>query len=316
MPKGLFTATLAVLFEQVPSIEAIEAAIESTQVAGRREAAPENPWLGGESVLIPMRPEVNGMVTVDIVDAPWPDAMGDPKEDVALFGAWSVGAFGPFTFPGSLVRACAQSMGWAEADAGVGKHKAFVRARASYVFGKEADAPPLPAEYDPVAELFFLTELCRDLLKIDGAIACFAPSGEVVLDRENLERILGEREEAEVPPLDVWSNIRFFQLGDAEGWSLMDTVGNDQLEVRDLEVAFPTGKVDPADMASWLRWVTVYAMNESIKDGDTIDGPGGGWRAKLMNKSLAPGPRETLRWVPTFVDVLPEGLIPETASGE
>ena len=310
MAKGLFTATLAVLFESAPSLEQLERALADADLVGRRDAAPGNPWLGGDSLLVRMRPEVNGVVTLDIVDAPWPDGMGDPKSDPELFGAWSLGAFGPFTFPGALARAATQAVLWPEASGSVSRHRAFVRARASYVFGKGGDAPVIPEGYDAMAELFFVTDLCREVLKLEGAIGCFAPSGEVLLDRGSLEALLAEREQAELPPLDAWTNVRFFQLGDAVGWALMDTIGNDQLGVHDLEAGFPTETVNPDEVASWLRMVTLYAMNNAIADGDTIDGPGGEWQATVTEEGLAPAPRPTLRWVPTFVGDLPEGLLP------
>lgn len=51
-------------------------------------------------------------------------------------------------------------------------------------------------------------------------------------------------------------------------------------------------------------------MSSPIAGGDTIDGPGGAWRARVMEESLAPAPRPTLRWVPTFVGDPPDGLAP------
>ena len=258
MSKGLFTATLAVPFESAPSVEQLERAVAGADIVGRREAAPNNPWLGGASLLVAMRPEVNGLVTLDIVDAPWPDGMGGPKEDSERFGAWSLGAFGPFTFPGALARATEQAIVWPEAPRRVSRHRAFIRVRSSYVFGKGGDAPVLPEGYDPLAELFFMTDLCREVLKLEGAIAGFAPSGEVVPDRDSLEALLAEREQAELPPLDAWINVRFFGLGDVAGWALMDTIGNDQLDGRDLEAGFPSDRVGPDEVASWLRMVTLY----------------------------------------------------------
>lgn len=47
--------------------------------------------LGGGSVTLSFRPEVNGQVLVDTVDQPWPDSMGDPQKDPMIFGAWSMG---------------------------------------------------------------------------------------------------------------------------------------------------------------------------------------------------------------------------------
>lgn len=312
MPKGLFTSCVSVLYERAPSLDQLEAALADAPLRGRRESAPSQPWLGGPSVLVAMRPEVNGLVNVDVVDEAWPDSMGDPKEHTELFGAWTLGAFGPLTFPGALDRASQQSVSWPDARAAVGRHGAFVRLRASYVFGSGPDAAVVPEDYEPAAELAFLTGLALPLLELDGAIAFFAPSGEVLLEPPSFEALLAERAEAALPPLDAWSNVRYFALGDAEGWAVMDTIGNEQFGVHDLEACFPTAVVEPDALALWLRDVSLYLLRSGpvIENGHTMEGPGGVWRAHVMEESLAPAPRPTLRWVPTFGESPPAGAIP------
>ena len=66
---------------------------------------------------------------MDVLESLWPDSMGDPKEDVDLFGAWSMGAFGPLAFPGNLKRAAEQAVAFEGAAAAVSAHRAFVRLR-------------------------------------------------------------------------------------------------------------------------------------------------------------------------------------------
>ncbi|HJL15130.1 MAG TPA: DUF4261 domain-containing protein [Sandaracinaceae bacterium LLY-WYZ-13_1] len=312
MPKGLFTGSTVVLFEAPPSLDSIERALGAFSPRGRREASEGDPWLGGPSVLVEMRAEVHGLATVDVVDRPWPDAMGDPQADPKLFGAWSFGAFGPFVFPGALERAAQHALGWPEADDVAGAHRAFVRARSSYVLGLGDDARVLPDDYDPVAELTFLTDLASALLGLPGALAFFDPSGEVFLSSAALEDLMARRREADLPPLDAWSNVRFFQLGDAAGWGLMDTVGMEQLEVTDQEACFPIDAVSPDEVAPFLRNVSLYLHDRGpvVEDGHTIEGPGGVWRAHACEESLAPAPRPTLRWVPTFAGEPPEGMLP------
>lgn len=311
MPKGLFTASLSVLFEAPPSLDALEESLAGVNIAGRREAAPENPWLGGPSLMVPMRPEVNGLVNIDVVDRAWPDRMGDPQKAARLFGAWTLGGFGPFVFPGALERSVQQAVSWPEAAERVPSHQAFVRARVSYVFGRAGDAPVIPEDYDPLFELHFLTDLARRLLTVEGAVAYFAPSGEVVLDRPRLERLLEERAASEIPPLDAWTNVRFFRIGDEDGWALMDTIGNEQLGVPDLEACFPLDQVDPDEVAGWLRDVSLYLVESGpvIEDGHTIDGPGGVWKAHAKEESLAPAPRATVRWIPTSGGAPTEGML-------
>src|SRR5690606_38263004 len=108
---------------------------------------------------------------------PWPDAMGDPEQEADLFAAWTMSALGPFTFPGALERSVEHAMRWKDARARVPAHRAFVRARSSYVLGKGGDAPIIPEGYDPIAELFQLTAITRAVLELPGAVAYFYPSG-------------------------------------------------------------------------------------------------------------------------------------------
>src|SRR6185369_4273960 len=122
----------------------------------------------GPAAVVPFRPEVNGYVAIDVVNQAWPDHMGDPKSDVTLFAAWSMGQFGPFTFPGGLQRAQQQSWGWRDSAEAVSSHRGFIRLRTSYVFGADKDSPILPTPYDPIAELHFLDRLSLSLLPEPG----------------------------------------------------------------------------------------------------------------------------------------------------
>ncbi|MFK7987030.1 MAG: DUF4261 domain-containing protein [Sandaracinaceae bacterium] len=312
MPKGLFTASVCVLFEGLPALAAVEERLEAAGavVRGRKEAAGKNPWLGGPSIVAEMRPEVNGLVTVDLADMPWPDTMGDPQDRTELFAAWSFGAFGPFVFPGNLERAAQHAIRWPEAGRTIGAHTGFVRLRSSYVLGQPADTPVLPEGYDPLFELRFLTDLASALLALPASIAFFCPSGEVLSDADQLEGALRERDQDGMPPLDVFSNVRFFRIGDAKGWALMDTVGMEQLGVTDTEAAFPLDTIEPDAVAGFLRDLSLFQLNESptFESGDTIEGPGGIWRASLHETSLVPAPRPTIRWRPAFGQAPPDDL--------
>lgn len=59
--------------------------------------------------------------------------MGDAKSDPMTFGAWSMGYFGPFAYPGGLTRAIQQPWGWAAARDVAPTHRGFDRIRSSYV---------------------------------------------------------------------------------------------------------------------------------------------------------------------------------------
>jgi hypothetical protein len=72
----------------------------------------KDPPFGGPGLTIPFLLAANGYVAVDVVNQPWPDAMGDPKTDAVTFGAWTFGHFGPFTYPGGLARAQQHAFAW------------------------------------------------------------------------------------------------------------------------------------------------------------------------------------------------------------
>jgi hypothetical protein len=100
MAKGFYTQGVCVLLERAVSLAQLESAVTPFTIYGKHEGA-ENILFGGPSLVLSFRPEVNGFIAVDIFDRPWPDAMGDPQTDPLLFGAWSTGQFGPFTYPHS-----------------------------------------------------------------------------------------------------------------------------------------------------------------------------------------------------------------------
>src|SRR5687768_698922 len=125
-------------------------------------------WMGGhETWVVAFRPKVNGYVVIESVAAPWPDHMGDPKTDPMLFGAWSMGFFGPFAWPGNFERAAtyAGAFGQKKTVAIARRHAAIVRIRSTYVLGADKDAKVMPDDYEPRAELEFVTDVARAVLK-------------------------------------------------------------------------------------------------------------------------------------------------------
>jgi hypothetical protein len=307
MAKGLITQTACVLMHRPVSPQQVEGALAPFQVCGRHDAA-ESWAFGGPSVTVPFRPEVNGLVVVDVVDCPWPDQMGDPKTDPILFGAWSMGQFGPFTFPGGLLRASQQSWSWEPGKTVPSRHKAFLRVRSSYVFGAGGDAPVMPGDYDPVPELQFVTDVALAALGLTEALCYFNPNGEVLRDREGVRESLEYAQSANLLPLDLWCNVRLFNV-DAD-WSLMDTVGNHQLDLPDVEACF-SGGYDCAEVDRFLRNVSWYLCQngEVIKDGDTMDGPGEvRWQARNHENGLAEPPRRVLSWLPLDGTNAPDNL--------
>jgi hypothetical protein len=299
MAKGIFTQGLCILLSRLVAAERIEQALKSFESVRRISAGTD--WaFGGPGCALAMRPEVNGQVLVDVVDRPWPDGMGDPKTDAKLFAAWSMGNFGPYAFPGGLERATQQSWSWPEAKQVVASHKAFLRVRTTYVVGGKGSDPIAPKDYDPAAELMFVTKIAVALLKIEGALCYYNPSGEVLRTLPTMEAALSWTEKAKLLPLDLWANIRLYNLDDGK-WLLMDTVGMAQLDCCDHEACFPKGSYDCGKIDNFLRNASWYIFKNGpvIKDGDTMDGPGEvRWRARARPESLLSPPREVLRWFP------------------
>jgi hypothetical protein len=264
----------------------------------------------GPALIVEFDPEKGGVAVVDLTNGLWPDAMGDPKEDPKTFAAWSMGQFGPFAYPGGLSRATDYAWNWERASDHLALQQSYVRIRISYVFGADEDTPVLPKDYDPRAELDYLTGLVQGLLKHPGAICYFNPNGEVLMTAEQLDASLQFHSENELPPLETWSNIRLYNVD--ETWTLMDCVGNEQLDQPDHEAGFPRRDFSPDDVAAFLRNATMHMLShdDEIVDGDTSNGPGDiAWEGYHATDPLSDPPRRVIRWLPTGLDELPEMLL-------
>jgi len=306
--KGFFTQGASVLFSAPITLDELEPLLADFEIVRRMDPQPD-PDIGGPSLLVAFRPEVRGYLAVDLQDRVWPDHMGDPKTEPTLFGAWSTGHFGPLAFPGNLRRAVENSWGWREAGDVVARHHAFVRLKLSYSYGAAKDDLVIPEDCDPVAELHFVTRVCRAILRHPSALATFNPNGETLKSAEAVETSLASHAERDLPPLDLWSNVRLKRGG---GWLLMDTVGMGQLDRQDLEACFPEDSFQPRDVDAFLRNVSLYLLEngEVIKDLNTIDGPGGVWRAHEVEEGLCAPPRRLLRFFPEDGSTPPEALRP------
>jgi hypothetical protein len=232
MAKGICTQGIAVLLRSPVDIDRVAQCLSAFRIVNR-VAASGTPEMSGDCLLISYRPEVNGHVSADLYPARWPDHMGDPKGEPMLMGAWSMGYFGPYTFPGGLERATQQSWRWKGAAEAVASHAAVLRLRISYIMGAGADAPVMPADCDPQHELLFLMRMAAAFGALNESICYFNPNGEVVLPISALAESLDYHTGHQLPPLDLWANVRLFNL--SESWLLMDCVGNWQLDLCDQE---------------------------------------------------------------------------------
>ncbi len=314
MAKGLHTQSAVVLFEASPTAEQIDLALTPFSIVrhlpGESADHPAG-WMAGRlGVVLSMRRDISGTATVNLFDQRWPDEMGDPKSDPMLFGSWTMGYFGPFTYPGNLERAVQQSVFWDGAAAAAESHRAFVRITTTYVGGASNDAPCLPEGYDALAELEYVTRVAQALLALPGALGYFNPNGEVLRPANQVQELIERHAARGVPPLALWSHVRAFCIEELAPCMIMDSVGMGQLDLVDHEGCFPADKFDPNDVAFFLRNVSEYLRTSgaTIRHGDTVNGPGGiDWRGMHAEALILP-PRSTLRWFPAGEDDVPARL--------
>lgn len=311
--KGQITATTCVLYERPVVFSQLEHAVGKDYEIAKTIEEPATEWMfSGATLVIPFRPEVRGFALVDLVDHPWPDSMGDPVKDTMLFAAWQSGQFGPYAQPGSLKRATEQSWAWAPGKEVLENHTGFARARISYALGGGEGTRLFPDDYDPLAELQFLTQLTTKLMNLPQTLCWFNPNGEVLRGRAEVKDAIKYAEADGEPPLELWANVRLFNLVD--GWLMMDTAGHSQFNAPekptfpDFEAVFPKGKADPREMDAFFRNLALYLLANgptTIKDGDTIDGPGGNWTVSARKNGLMMPPRNTFRLCPVG-ETIPE----------
>ncbi len=302
MAKGFFTQSACLLTNGQTTLENVQSALHQQGFHIVKETPAQENWqFGGPTLVVAFLPDVNGYAAVDVVHQTWPDTMGDPKSDSMTFVAWSTGHFGPFAYPGNLARAQQHAWTWQPGRTIPESHRGFIRIRTSYVFGGKEDAPVFPKDYDPVAEMMFLTRAVMALLKVPGVICYFNPNGEVLRDDPSFQEVWDACNEQQKLPLPLWMNVRFFNLTEKLGF--MDTVGNRQLEIREVEAIFPKARYDPGNIDYYLRNVTHYLLDldREIKTGEEIDGPGESnlsWTMEVLEQGVVEPPRQVLRLYP------------------
>ncbi len=214
--KGMFTQCLAVLLDRPVSVERIRQALGDTPLMGEQKPA-DTEWLAGKGVVVKFRKKLNGTLLIDTIDKPWPDHMGDPKNEAALFAFWGMSAFGPCTFPYALNRSLAhleseQDPASQQLAGKAKKHQAFIRLRVSYVMGAGKDAPIVPEGYDACRELVYLTNMVRKLGQLPEAIAYFNPNAEIVADFDELKKMIAVRTENSNLAPAAWITVRPYHI--------------------------------------------------------------------------------------------------------
>lgn len=308
--KGYFTQCACVLLDRPVALAAVEAALGDFRIIGHRPAV-EGWAFGGEEIALELRPDANGYIMVDAVDAPWPDTMGDPDAQDELFDAWRLGHFGPFAYPEGLARAAQQSWWWPEAPGVAARHRAFVRVRSTYTAGDEA-APKLPPNYTPLTELIMVTDVARALLGLEDALAYWNPNGEALRSPQTVARVLARFAQGGPPPLDLWTNQRQFRIGASSDWLLVDTVGMRQLDIPDHEALFQEGRYGFGQVSNLLLNVGQYTLARAatISPGDVVPGPAQTrWQARAAAEAQVDPPRPVLRWLPMDGTTPPQELV-------
>jgi hypothetical protein len=306
----MITQCVCVLLDRAPTTEEIAARLSGYRGLGEARAAEgEDGWaIGGPSLTVDYRSDVNGKARIDILDRSWPDEMGSPDREPLIFAAWSMGHFGPTTYPGSLRRALLHNQAFPESDTLVPRHRAVVRVRTSYFFGVDRDAPVMPTHYDAVDELRFVSELQLRLMSLPGALVLFNPNAELLLPAERMKGALSR--EGTVP-VDAWASARWVRPEDPAGWLLGDLVGMGQLDVVDQQIVLPIDHPSVPNVAPLLYTMAAYdAQNGGVLGpGDTAsDAEGRGFSADWVGEASVGPPRRVLSWAPDDVAELPEAF--------
>lgn len=292
----MFLQTGVVLFGRPVSPDALASLLGESFAEVRRieRDGAASYWLGGEGgVFVASGPGPRAGVVVEVFDRTWPDSMGDPETDPELFGAWSLRHFGLGTFPYALARAAAQP------TAPEAEHVAFVKLNLSYVWGAEADAPVYPHDRDVRAELRAIAGLAERVCAMPGALAWFAPNGEVLLAVDVARpKLLAETAGQATP--DLWVSTRVVPAGNhllVESVG-MGALGQQPMAAYDHQVLLPDLGLEMELVARFLREVSGAARlaGKDQVPNDSVLGPGGRWTPERA-ESDNPPPRDVVRWV-------------------
>jgi hypothetical protein len=246
------------------------------------------------------REECFGQYVIDIVDRPWPDELDYDKPDSKLHRAWREGCFGISTCPGALDRAKEQSWIWPEGREAIKEANAFLRVRTTFMLDRDEefeDDDWIPCDYYAPEELMEMHWVILALFKLPQVICYFNPQGEVLRDEASFDQTDELYYDNELPALELWSNARLFRVD--EQWTLMDTVGNSQLGVPDIEAVFFSEAYSPVDVEQLLRLTTMYLLDAPEEDIQTMEDENKTtWKLSFENDSICDPPRQVVRLTP------------------
>jgi hypothetical protein len=299
--QHFFTQGIAVLFSQAPDLGSLRHLFKRQ---GYTITADEDAtdWREMQGACLTLATDFeNGAVCwMDICEFPWPDDMGMTGDPTLLTSAHAMGAFGPFVNPGALERAL-QAPGYQAAVPTAHEHRAFVRLRISYFFkapaGSEGPPPTQPENAQPMQELGFLLRAAASLAELPGALAYFNPNSEMILPLDGLNGILSSALAHKTYPVEAVCRLRGCPA--EEIWSFVDSIGMQQLGLRDHEFAWEDPANTRTEQIHFLINLLHYQADNAvqIENGHTTDGPQGQrWRAEERDDSCMMPPRKVLHW--------------------
>lgn len=351
--KSFFNQCFVILFDKEINLNQLKPLLSKPIVNERDNTDSHYFW--GPTLAVEYQsksePLLNGQVYIDYINEQWPDDMGEKNKEI--LAAWTMSHFGPYAFPGGLWRSTKQSWSWQEAEDKVSNHCSYVRIRLNYISPKgnpnlkpeidrtklspdylqfeaelddetnelldelEEKSPTIPLDMiNPVEELEFMTEITLELLKHENAICYFNPNGEMLLTYDLLKDKYDYAINNQLPALTSWINIRLVNI--KKNIYLMDSVGNDQLDIHDIEVLFNNEDFEFADIDNFIRSLSQYIFDKKVKIADygEFEGPNESkWLAfniefKKDFENLYPPSRETLRLIPEDYKKLPKEYLP------
>jgi len=306
----VFVETMVMLLRSAPTIEQLQSVLGDFTINRVREEGSETWEHCGPAVFLEYREECFGQYVVDIVDQPWPDELDYDKPGSTLHKAWQEGCFGINTCPGSLERAAEQSWVWPEGREAIKEAKAFLRIRTTFMLDRDEefeDDDWIPCDYYPPQELMEIHWVVLALFKLPQVICYFNPQGEVLRDQASFDEADELYYDNELPALELWSNARLFRFNPE--WTMMDTVGNSQIEVPDIEAVFFSDAYSPTEVEQLLRLTTMYFLENPEFDGESMEDEAGvTWKMSMQLDSICDPPRQVVRMIPQDGRELPEGL--------
>lgn len=306
----VFVETMVMLLKSVPTLEEIQSVLGEFKINKVRKEGNDTWEHCGPAIFLEYREEYFGQYVIDIVDRPWPDDLDWDKPDSKLHKAWQEGCFGITTCPGALERASQQSWVWPEGREAVKEAKAFLRIRTTFMLDRDEefeDDDWIPSDYYPPEELMEIHWVVLALFKLPQAICYFNPQGEVLRNEESFDEADELYYDNELPALELWCNVRLFRVDDQ--WTMMDTVGNSQIGVPDLEAVFFADAYSPADVEQLLRLTTMYFLENPEFDGESMEDENGTtWNMMMQSDSICDPPRQVVRMIPQDGRNPPEGL--------